>query len=150
MSPARTFIPPPAVDQFFVGLEIRSIRDGELARQPSPAAYVLVALEVDVAAAHSDDARAQDGNELRRRVVAVLAIDERGQAVTLRGLNVHQEHVRRILAHLQGEIAQQIRLERAHAEDEEGAQPDGEQDDARLVPGTGNADTAWRSANERA
>ena len=43
-------------------------------------------------------------------VVAVLAIDERDHAAALRRLNVHEEHVRRILAHLQREVAQQVRL----------------------------------------
>ena len=35
---------------------------------------------------------------------AVFAIDERRHAGALIGLDVHQEHVRRILAHLYGEV----------------------------------------------
>ena len=56
--------------------------------------------------------------------------------VLLIGLNVDQEHVGRILADLHREVLQQIGLQRADAEDEEGAETDGEQDDARLIAGT--------------
>ena len=58
--------------ELLVGLEVGPIGDGELARQAAAAAHVLVALEVDVASAHADDARAQHRNQLRRGVVAVL------------------------------------------------------------------------------
>ena len=50
-------------------------------------------------------------------------------------LDVDQEHVGAVLANLEGERAQQVRLHRLDADDEEAPQPDREQDDAGLVAG---------------
>ena len=60
-------------------------------------------------------------------------------AVSARGLillDVDQEHVRRVGGQVERELPEQVRLHRAHADDEEAAQPDGKQHEARLVAGT--------------
>ena len=62
---------------------------------------------------------------------------ERAHAVRLPALDVEQEHVRRVGGRLDRELAEQARLQRSDADDEERAEPDGEQDDARLVAGPG-------------
>ena len=62
-------------------------------------------------------------------------IDEGRHAVALIVLHVEKEHVRRVLGQLQREVAQQVGLQTADAEDEERAEPDREQDDTRLVAG---------------
>ena len=48
-------------------------------------------------------------------------------------LDVDQEHVGPALFELDRELVQQVGLQRADAEHEERAEPDGQQDDARLV-----------------
>ena len=59
--------------------------------------------------------------------------EERAHAVDLLALDVHQEHVRRVLGDLHRELLEQARLQRPDADDEERAEADGEQDDPRLV-----------------
>ena len=56
-------------------------------------------------------------------------------AVHLAALHVEQEHVGRVGRRLHRELVEQARLQRPDADDEEGAEADGEQDHARLVAG---------------
>ena len=58
---------------------------------------------------------------------------ERAHAVGLLALHVDQEHVGRVRGGLDRELLEQARLQRSDADDEERAEPDGQQDDARLV-----------------
>ena len=60
---------------------------------------------------------------------------KRAHALDLFALDVDEEHVRRVLGNLHRELLEQARLQRADADDEERAEADREQDDARLVPG---------------
>ncbi len=59
---------------------------------------------------------------------------ERANAVRLAALDVQQEHVRRLFRDLNRELVEQRRLQRPDADDEKGAEADGQQDDARLIP----------------
>ena len=61
--------------------------------------------------------------------------EERAHAVHLVALDVEQEHVGRFRVDLDRELLEQARLQRPHADDEERAEADGQQDDARLVAG---------------
>ena len=58
---------------------------------------------------------------------------ERTHAFDLLALNIDKEHVRRIRRYLDRELLEQARLQRTYTDDEESAEPDGQQDHARLV-----------------
>ncbi len=73
---------------------------------------------------------------MRRDVPAPFAGSFRKcpHALDLSALHVEQKHVRRVGADLQRELVEEARLERSHADDEECAEADREQNDTRLVP----------------
>ena len=120
----------------FIRLEVIAISDRELARQAAtPAADVLGAGQLRLAPVHTDDARAQHRDERRRAQTPRGIGEERTHAVRLSALDVDQEHVGRVGADLDGELGEQAGLQRSHADDEERAQPDCQQDHARLIPG---------------
>ena len=75
--------------------------------------------------------RSCDGSRAVRRIG-----QERADAVDLRLLDVDQEHVGRVLRHLHRELAEQARLQRPDADDEERAESDREQNHARLIART--------------
>ena len=125
----------------------RPVGDGELARQPAAPAHVLVALEVDVAPAHADDAGAQHGDQLRRRHRR-SRVDERRHAVALRRLDVHQEHVRRVLAHLQGEVLSRLACSARTPRMKKAPRPTASRMTRVWLPGRATCSTACRSAND--
>ena len=75
-----------------------------------------------------------DRHQLRRpRPRRLARVEERSHSVDLRRQDLDQEHVGAARSELHRELLQQVRLQRADADDEEAPQADGEQDDARLV-----------------
>ena len=124
-------------DDRLVRLEMVAVGDRVLARQRPARADVLEALELRLAAADAGDPRAQHRNqpELARRR-APDRRETRARRSTCVALDVHQEHVRARRRSISTENScEQARLQRPDADDEEGAEADGEQDDARLVAG---------------
>ena len=118
-------------------LERRAIGDGVFASQRAAAADVLVVLQLDLAARDADHPGAQHGQQARRGCAGVLASRDRvPHGVHLIGLDVEQEHVGSVGRQVHRELGDQVLLQRAHAEDEEAAQADGQQDDPHLRSGT--------------
>ena len=113
-------------------------------------AHVLEALEL-VSRPLTPVTRARSTGMQPERPGAVRRIgEERANAVDLVALDVHQEHVGRVGATTcDRELLEQARLQRPDADDEEGAEADGEQDRrASGCPGRDRCSTAWRSGND--
>ena len=136
-------------DDPFVRLELVAIGDHVLAGERAAAADVLIAVEVQVAAADAGDPRAQHGNQTR--VPGSRAVEERCAAARPdpAGCRSGTCPARRFCAS-QREVRKEVRLERADAEHEEAAQADGQQDHARLVAGPAQADAPRGAAGTTA
>ena len=124
------------VDDALVRLEVVAIGDGVLARRASRARARPRSSRASSRRPSTPVTRARSTG-ISRDAPAPCAgsRQERPHAVHLTALHVDQEHVGRVGRHLDRELAEQVRLQRSHADDEEGAEADGEQDDARLVAG---------------
>ena len=129
--------PEPAVHDPLVRFQAIAIGDHVLAAERAAAADVLIGVEIDVAAAHAGDPRAQHRDQ-RRHLRA--AVEERAKRIDLILLDVDQEHVGAVALRRDREVGEQIGLERADAEHEEAAQADRQHDHARLIAGTAKAD----------
>ena len=121
----------------FVTLEVRTVGDGVLARQRAAAAHVFVVVEGHFTPLHAGDACAQDRQQPRRWCARLLpALEQRGHLRHLILLHVEQEHVGQIRRDVDAELGNEVLLKRAHPDDEEAAETDGEQHDARLTAGS--------------
>jgi hypothetical protein len=130
--------PEGAVHDRLVRLEVVPIGDGVLAGERAALPNILEALEVGLAALDASDPCAQHGNQLKPARSALRIRQELADARKLIALDVHQEHVRAVGARAHLQLVEQARLHRPHADDEEGAKADGEQDDPGLIAGAGN------------
>src|SRR5207244_2433563 len=129
--------PDRSVDDALVRFEMIAIRNGEFAPQGNAAlSHVFDAGEVRLTTGHADHPRAQDGDQLKLAGTVRSIAKKRPDGVSLRPLNVEQEHVRRIRRRLHRKLLEQARLQRSDADNEERAEADGEQDDACLITGT--------------
>ena len=134
-------LPKGALDDVFVGFEVIAVGDGVFARQRPAAPHVAEILEVHLASAHRRHPGAQNRNQSRRRRTSILPLPEqRFDATRLVALHVDDEHVGAAAVHADGEFGDQIALERTNPEHEETPESNGQQDDARLVTGTSQAD----------
>ena len=115
----------------FVRLEMVAIRDDELAADPAAPPHIGDCFEIDLAAVHGGDTGPQHWNE--SRLGPGTRLHEPANAVQLILLDVDEEHVRAALLQRDGELLQEIRLQRPDADDEEAAQPDRQQNDACLI-----------------
>ncbi len=133
----RRAVPERALNHPLVRLEVIAIGDRELAAdRHAPLAHLLGALEIDLLPGDADHPRPQHRDQLELAGAVRRIAEKRAHAVGLALLDVEQEHVGRVGRHLHRELAEQARLQRPHADDEEGAEADGQQDDARLVART--------------
>ena len=133
--------PETAGDHFLVRLQFGAVGDRVFAGERAARADVLVARQIDRAAANAGHARAQHRNQPRIRGVRRLARRQKGaHRLHLRREDLDQEHVGAAAGQLERQLTQQVGLHRAHADDEEAAQTHREQDDARLVARTPEAE----------
>ena len=134
---SRGVSPERAIDDALVGLERGAVGDGVFARQRAAPAHVLVVLELNLAALDRHDPGPQDRNQARRRRTRLLpGGDDGAHGVHLIRLDVQQEHVGGVGRHVHRELRNQVLLQRANADDEEAAQPHGQEDDANLAAWT--------------
>ena len=134
----RPVTPPFPLDDLFVPLEPRPIGDGVLPRQPSTA-HRLVTIQIHVLATDGHDARAQRRNDLGGATRSAGLVQEGRHLIALALLDVDEEHVGRFGPGLDGEVPEQVDLQRPDAQDEKGAEADGQQNDPRLIAGPRDA-----------
>ena len=135
----RRAVPERAVDDPLVRLEVVAVGDGELAAPASRARRARprsrLAASRLAARLHAASTRARStGNqlELAARAVRRSARNARTPSTWPCWMSIRNMSGAS-LRHLNRELVEQARLQRPDADDEEGAEADGEQDDARLV-----------------
>ena len=119
----------------FVRFKPRPVGDDVLAAQSARARAALALLKVNLLAVDGHDARAHGRDQLRRARPSPVRSNFPRPALVL--LNVDQVHVRQVRPPRDVELVQQIRLQRLDRHDEERAEADGHDDDARLVARAG-------------
>ena len=123
----------------FVLFETIPVGNGVLASEPG-APHRPPALDGRCGAGHRRHPGAQHGNQRRCSLASrppESGVPENARhPVCLILLHVDEEHVGHVVAQLEREGRQQIRLHRMHADDEEAAEPHREKDYARLVAWT--------------
>ena len=122
-------------DDPLVRLQVIAIGHRELAADVAAFADAFDRGEIQFLALHARDARAQHRQQPRRRI-GFHRREHRSQRVGLILLHVDQEHVGRVRLQRDGEFARQVHLEQPHAEDEEHAEADGQQNHPGLMTGT--------------
>ena len=131
----RRAVPERAVDDPLVRLEVVAIGDRVLARERSARAHVLEALELRLAPADAGHPGAQHRHQLDRPApCAGSARNARTPSAWSRWMSIRNMSGASADTWIENSL-EQARLQRPDADDEERAEADGQQDDARLVAG---------------